>query len=203
MAAGRSSWVAVGAGANVPQADHRGDYGLALQAGAGTWLYDFLGIEGGVGYSRIAGETEAVFPALFTYAGTTYATVAPFDVRESVTTVPIEATLKLALPNERIRPYLLGGAGLEFIRVERALLVGASPYGSGYEAAADRIGSTDVALGLHAGLGVWIPVAPRLRAVAEARYHWARTQLRYHDQKMGPSIDLNGMQLTAGVAYTF
>ena len=201
---GRASWAFLAGGAFVPQAAHRGENGVAVQMGIGTWLTDFVGIEASVGYHRIEGDTLGLLPALWTYSDPAVPTQGTFDVRDAFTVVPVEATLKLALPTARLRPYVLGGAGLEVVHFERRLRTVVPPYNPPWvEATADRVGSTDLSLGFHAGIGASLPIGPRLRAMVEGRYRWTRVQPRDGDQNLGHAIDLAGVRLTAGLAYTF
>jgi hypothetical protein len=204
-AAVRSSWGSFAAGSTVPQFHQRGDYGLQLQASAGTWLRSFVGVEASVGYSRIAAEGWGQMPVLVDYGTGSWATFGSVPVRETLTSVPLSVTVKLALPTATLRAYLLAGAGLQFVHVRRALVGDPVQPGGGLSTTtvtSDRFSYDLVVPSLHAGLGAAFRLSPRFDAIFEGRYQYARQTARENGQYV-EALDLAAIQLTAGVGYTF
>lgn len=196
------SWASLAPGLFVPQGELRGSFGAQVQASAGIWLLDFLGLEGSVGFYRVQGDATRLIPAVYTDGyGTSYDTVFRTEIIETISVVPVEATLKLALPRRGLRPYLLGGAGLQFVHVARELPESVDSSQGAFEITR-RVSVNDVAFGLHWGFGLSVPLGPRLQATIEGRLQLASAELRHGEQDLD-GIDLDAVRLTAGVGYAF
>jgi opacity protein-like surface antigen len=201
---GRPSWLSLSAGPYAPDNHLSGSFGWAAQAGVGVWLLDFVGIEASAGFTRVVGESRQSIPAIETYSSTqAYEVFGRGPVRDTIVTVPLGVTLKLALPTPALRPYVLGGVGLEYMRLSRVLV---GKLDQGFPAttspSVDRLTFDGVNFALQAGVGASTPLGKRLSAFAEARYTFASTRLLYEGQYM-QTLSLDGLQVLTGVGYTF
>ncbi len=204
---GPASWVTLGLGPALPQAAYRGGVGLSGFASVGTWLTDLVGIEASAGYFRVSIDSREKYPFIRLDGDGVSVSGEALElalVRETISVIPVEATLKVALPSAKLRPYALGGAGLDIVLFRRAFDQEAPEPGPWARLpATDSFTSNEVSLSLHAGLGVSVPVAPSLTALVEGRYNWARTQPRYRGEEAGSSRNLAGVRVTAGLQYAF
>jgi opacity protein-like surface antigen len=159
--------------------------GFQFEVAAEAWHAGVLGIEASSGWGRISGATTGDLPwGPGHFQG---------DVYDEVTTVPALLTVKLCLPTRLVQPYLLGGAGLYFVRVERRA---ARAY-SWLVPGADRFWDEDTFGSFHAGAGVRVRFSTRASASVEARYSSGKANVVHEHMAM------ETLRVSAGVGYWF
>jgi len=153
-----------------------------------------LGMEAAVGYQHIAGRTAGRLPGDGVFRdGTAYDSKLDADVNDELSTIPATFSVKLGIPAGSFRPYLLVGAGLYFVHIERtpaASYVWLAP-------GAERLRDDDVYLAPHFGVGAMLRFGRRASAVIEARYATGDADL------LQETIGMTSVSVTAGVAFAF
>ena len=119
---------------------------------------------------------------------------ASVDTDQQLSMVPIVASVRASLPTGDLQPYLVAGAGLYFVTMEKQRL------DSGATAADE-----DAVFGLHAGGGATFPLAGNTFVFADARYVFASA--RVFDTRTWTrsetSLDLAGVRAAAGLGVRF
>jgi hypothetical protein len=128
--------------------------GFATEAAVASWFGGFVAIELSSGISRTSGDTKGRVPVVFTNQYD--------DVRDVVTSFPTRLTAELGLPTAPLRPYVLGGGGITFVRVERHTMTTYAP--------ALRLRDDGIFFGFHAGIGASLRLGSRISGTIEARY---------------------------------
>ena len=160
--------------------------GLQAEIALEAWAWGIAAFEVSSGYGRISGTTEGRLPVAF-------GAMSNASVNDDVTTVPSLLTLKLAVPAAPLHPYLLGGAGLYFVRIDRRP---AREYRGLWQG--ERTLSDDALfLGFHAGAGATIRLSPRTLLVVEVRYAFQDPRL------LQEHIPMDSVRVSAGVGYSF
>ncbi len=160
--------------------------GLQAEVAAEAWLAGIVGFEVASGYGRISGQTKGRLPGLW---GGIYQS----DVDDDVTIAPALLTVKLGFPANPVRPYLLGGAGLYFVRVDRRP-------GRDYAwivPGTEKLSDDDTFVAFHAGAGAAIQISPRAFASVEARYSFGDAYVLQEKTRM------DAVRVSAGVGYRF
>ncbi|MEW6184476.1 MAG: porin family protein [Thermodesulfobacteriota bacterium] len=159
---------------------------LTLQAESGKFG---LGARMGVYKSadadghKLYGGAQArwrIFPALSVEGSIDYRVQESYPDNKKITSYPILATaLFYPIPDAKYSPYLLGGLGWYYSKVE------------------DKTGSSTVHTpGLHVGAGLDIPLSPEISFNADFRYYF----LNYSDQKV-KDLKTNGYIISAGLTF--
>jgi opacity protein-like surface antigen len=159
--------------------------GIQAEVAAGAWLAGIVGIEAASGVGRISGVTEGWMP----YASGWMRA----DVEDEMTIVPALLTVKLGIPIAPLRPYLLGGAGLYSVRVDRRPAHAYPWVVPGTENLSDDV----TFLAFHAGAGAEIRVSSRAFAALEVRYSWDEVDV-LHER-----VTIDTVAVSAGVGYRF
>jgi hypothetical protein len=162
--------------------------GFVADLAATAWFGDVVGLELATGYLRFAGTTNGRLPGEWT----------PRPVRDEVTALPTRLAVLLGLPARPARPYLLAGAGVTFVHLDRYATRTVPMLGGGTQILPIHLGDDARYLSLHAGVGLDVRIARSLAATIEVRYAF------------GPAVDLVGDEVnlamasaTAGLAWTF
>jgi len=165
--------------------------GAHVELAAGVWFYDFVGAEIATGYQRISGRTRGRLPGdrIF-HDGVAYYEFTG-DVEDVVSTFPTTFTIKLGIPVEPVRPYLLGGAGLYFTHIDRTPArdyVWLAP-------GAEHLHDDAAYVGFHAGIGATLRLTRRMSAVFEARYALETAEV------LQEKVDLRAVHAGVGLAF--
>ncbi len=183
-------WTAVRAGPTVTQAGST-RVGAHVELAAGVWFYDFVGAEVATGYYRISGTTQGRLPADgIQHDGVGYYAVTT-DVEDVVSSFPTTFTIKLGIPADPVRPYLLGGAGLYFTHVDRRPArdyVWLAP-------GAEHLHDDAAYVGFHAGIGATLRLTRRMSAMFEARYALETAEV------LQEKLDLRSVRAGVGLAF--
>jgi len=159
--------------------------GLQVELAAEAWRWGFVGIEASAGYSLVSGDTEGRLPV---------ATWLTSQVHDEVTTVPVLLTLKLGLPGDGpVRPYLLGGTGVTYVRVKRTP---AEAYPSSWQSSA-ALSAEDLFVSLHCGAGLAARLSRDLRLTVDARLSFGSARV------LQERMSMQQVQLLAGVGFSF
>jgi len=148
-----------------------------------------LGVRGGLYKStdadsyKVYGGVQArwrVFPAMSLEGTFDYRSSESYPDNTKVTSYPILASaLFYLIPGAKISPYLLGGLGWYYSKIE------------------DSSGSsTTNKPGIHLGGGLDIPLSPDISFNADLRYYF----LDYNDQKLR-DLKTNGFIISAGITF--
>jgi hypothetical protein len=183
-------WAAARGGPAISQGGSRGSHlGVGGELATGVWLRNVVAVELAAGYERISARTKGRLPGSF---GSATVPTADADVDDVVTSIPAIFTLKLAPPVAPFRPYLLGGAGLFFTRIERTPSRSYAWLAPGVE----RLREDVVHVGLHAGVGAVLEMRQGF-ALLEARYTFARPHA------LQESVRLDAVRVGAGAGFRF
>jgi outer membrane protein W len=184
---GPRSYFTVRGGAYLPQADGLTDFGPGadFEAVVGRQLYPFLAVEMGAGYF---GSSASVVEIDW---GNSFASV---DTDQQISVVPVVASFRASLPTGDLEPYLVAGAGLYFVTMEKERL-------DTRLVAADE----DAVFGLHVGAGATFPIAGSAFVFADARYLFARARVFEGNDwtRSETSLDLRGLRAAAGIGMRF
>ncbi len=113
-------------------------------------------------------------------------------MHDDVTTVPVLLSLKLGLPGGAVRPYLLGGAGMTWVRVERRP---AAEYSWAWQGSGSLSGE-DLFVSLHCGAGLGVQLSRALRATFDARLSFGAAHV------LEERVSMQGVQLLAGLGFS-
>jgi hypothetical protein len=121
-----------------------------------------------------------VFPGMSLEGTLDYRPSEPYSNNRKITSTPILASaLFYPMPGGKFSPYLLGGLGLYYAKIE------------------DSAGSsTSFTPGFHLGGGIDIPLNPDIIFNADIRYFF----LNYDDQKV-KNLNTNGVIISAGLTF--
>lgn len=152
-----------------------GKFGIGARAG----LYKSADAEGSKLYGGIQARWR-IFQALSVEGSIDYRGKEDYPGNKKITSYPLLATvLFYPMPDAKYSPYLLGGLGWYYSKVE------------------DASGSnTDHTPGLHVGAGLDIPLSPEITFNADFRYYF----LNYSDQRV-KDLKTNGYIISAGVTF--
>ncbi len=159
--------------------------GFQGEVAASVWFGGFVGVEVSSGILRVDGRTDGRLPG----SGGSFLG----DVRDEVTAVPTRVTLELGLPTAPIRPYLLGGAGVTALRVDRYAARDYPQLAPG----ARHLRDDAVFFSLHAGAGAAVRITTRFSATLEARYLFGSAEV------LQERVPMDVVSAAAGVAWTF
>jgi opacity protein-like surface antigen len=157
--------------------------GFHAELAAEAWGWEILGLEFATGYGRIAGSTTGRMPGAYEP-----------DVKDTVTTVPGALTVKLGFPAGRVHPYLLGGAGFSWVRVDRSP---ARDYAWLWPQGDRRLHDQDLVTTAHVGAGAGIAVSRNVRAQLEVRFTFGNAEL------LQAPLHTDNLRLSAGLGYSF
>lgn len=172
--------------------------GYAAELAGEAWFGGILGVEVAGGYQRIAGRSVGRLPgdgADHPTGGGSYTVYykGDADVNDELSTIPATFTVKLGVPAGSFRPYVLAGAGLYFVHVERTPAAAYEWLAPG----AERLRDDGVYLAPHFGIGGMVRFGRRTSAVLEARYATGDVDV------LQETIGMTSVSITAGVGLAF
>lgn len=161
----------------VSQAEGAGSFGLGFRGG---W-YKAQDANDGKVYGGLQARLK-LFPALAIEGLVDYHPEQSFPGNRKVTSYPVlVSALFYLIPGAKVSPYLLGGVGWYYSKVE------------------DSQGSTWTNdFGAHVGGGVDIPLSSKIVLNADLRYYF----LDFNDQKV-KDLEANGYIASVGITFYF
>lgn len=111
-----------------------------------------------------------------------------YPLNVDVLTYPVQATLLAYLaPDAPVSPYLLGGGGWYFTKIE-------GPFG---------YNDTDYRFGPHAGGGLEVALGPSVSLDGSYRYIWLKNFRSRNDNELEAEYNDSGYMVTVGLNFKF